>query len=125
MTLHHENRGGILAGEVEKLLNDIASGNDRDVFKTPRALQALIEFGLVRQLRQLSVGGQPEEPSTFQVTPAGWEYVTCTKALALHRLQDPPRPPITMGDSRLGFPSGQFARALFAGIANDTTAKKR
>lgn len=76
MTLHESNRGGILAEEVEQLLNEIARGNTRDVFKKPAALQALLDFRLLTQ-----------DDFVFSMTPVAWKYVTCPKALAIHRLQ--------------------------------------
>lgn len=117
MTLHHENRGGILTEETEELLNQIARGQTRDVFKWPKALQALMDFKLVVQHVEEDC---PEEPGTFAVTPVGWKYVTCSRALALHKLQDPA--PVPMGDSRLGMPpGGQFARRLFGRPLDSTS----
>jgi hypothetical protein len=115
VTLHHANRGGILTEDTEGLLNQIARGETREVFQRPKALQALMDFRLVVQRAERNL---PEEPSTFQVTAVGWKYVTCTRALALHKLQDP-TPMVPMGDSRLGMPpGGRFARHLFGGMTD-------
>lgn len=116
-------RQSIFRDDVQELLNRIARGDVDDI----RNGEALMPVGL-SDLWSLNLLSQD-----FSLTPHGWEYVTCPKAIAMRRLKEPtvghvppcawkmPGDVCSCPQDRAGpTPGGMFARSLFAGMLDDT-----